>query len=521
LKNARSGSALLAVLIVVFLLSLAAYQYSELTVQEYRTAVSSLRALQIKAVADSGVAYTAALLADPNSFTGTLNSNPYSNDSSFAGIQVFTDPNDPNRIGRFWIVAAVDQDNNTTGQTIRYGVSDEAGKLNPNAMMQIDSTGQVLHDMLMKFTNGPVAVMTEDIADSIVDWIDPDDDPRPNGAESSSYTGMTPPYRCKNAPLDSVEELLLVRGMTPQILFGTDWNRNGVQDNGEDTGSGWDPGLAAYLTVYSRERNVDNDGNARIFLNDTNLKSQYDKINQAFGQTFADFLALYRGDSSGGGGGGAPGGQRTIRTATAQEIRQKVNSILNATSQQQRPKTLASRFELMNASVTWTIGTGRNQQEVRVTSPLADTSQQRTLLPLLLDKTTTQQATELPPRVNVLTAPRAVLSTLPGLNDTDVQNLMDHRPDPLSGQAPDDIFKTPAWMITEANVTTAKMQALERYVTSRTQIYRIQIVAQFDNGGPSARVEAVIDINNGKPRILMYRDLTELGRGFDVTNPNK
>ena len=37
-----------------------------------------------------------------------------------------------------------------------------------------------------------------------------------------------PPYAPRNGPLGSIEELLLVRGVTPALLFGADLNRNGV-----------------------------------------------------------------------------------------------------------------------------------------------------------------------------------------------------------------------------------------------------------------------------------------------------
>ena len=51
---------------------------------------------------------------------------------------------------------------------------------------------------------------------------------RTNGAKESYYSGLTPPYHCKNGPLDSLEEMLLIKGVTPQLLFGNDKNRNGV-----------------------------------------------------------------------------------------------------------------------------------------------------------------------------------------------------------------------------------------------------------------------------------------------------
>ena len=112
-------------------------------------------------------------------------------------------------------------------------------------------------------------------------------------------------------------------------------------------------------------------------------------------------------------------------------------------------------------------------------------------------------------------APKAVLMTLPGLDENDVQTILDIRPVP--GQnGTDTTYQAPSWIVTEAGLATSKLKAIERYVTAQTQTYRVQALGFFEKGGPVARVEAVIDANGGQPRILLFRDITELGRGFDV-----
>ncbi len=58
------------------------------------------------------------------------------------------------------------------------------------------------------------------ISDSIQDWIDPDDSTHPAGAESDYYQGQNPPYFAKNAPMDDISELLLVKGVTPGMYDG-------------------------------------------------------------------------------------------------------------------------------------------------------------------------------------------------------------------------------------------------------------------------------------------------------------
>ncbi|MDD3354602.1 type II secretion system minor pseudopilin GspK [Zoogloea sp.] len=57
------------------------------------------------------------------------------------------------------------------------------------------------------------------LAQALIDWIDPDDQPRlPGGAESSWYAGQAPPRRPPNGPLAAVAELTQVRGFTPGLV---------------------------------------------------------------------------------------------------------------------------------------------------------------------------------------------------------------------------------------------------------------------------------------------------------------
>jgi general secretion pathway protein K len=50
------------------------------------------------------------------------------------------------------------------------------------------------------------------VINSILDWIDRDETPRIQGAESDFYQGLTPPYYSKNGPIDDISELLLIKG---------------------------------------------------------------------------------------------------------------------------------------------------------------------------------------------------------------------------------------------------------------------------------------------------------------------
>lgn len=58
------------------------------------------------------------------------------------------------------------------------------------------------------------------IVASIQDWIDLDDQIHVNGAESEYYQTLNPPYFAKNGPIDDLTELLLVKGITPELYWG-------------------------------------------------------------------------------------------------------------------------------------------------------------------------------------------------------------------------------------------------------------------------------------------------------------
>ena len=59
------------------------------------------------------------------------------------------------------------------------------------------------------------------VSDSILDWISPAGPPRVAGAESDYYQGLAVPYYAKNAPIDDLSELLLVKGVTPEMYWGS------------------------------------------------------------------------------------------------------------------------------------------------------------------------------------------------------------------------------------------------------------------------------------------------------------
>ena len=117
---------------------------------------------------------------------------------------------------------------------ITYSITDENGKIAINS-----ASREVLVKVLTASGVG-VGTQRDIIADSILDWIDSDDKHRLNGAESEYYRTQFPPYLAKNSKLETLEELLRVRGITQEILFGS---------TEEETGGYL--GLDKFLTTYN------------------------------------------------------------------------------------------------------------------------------------------------------------------------------------------------------------------------------------------------------------------------------
>lgn len=99
------------------------------------------------------------------------------------------------------------------GGRFKVHIGNEAGKIN------INTADEPLLKMML---NGFEIEEPEKsiIVDSIMDWRDENDLHRMNGAENDYYQSLPKPYDCKNGDFDAIEELLMVRGITPEIFFG-------------------------------------------------------------------------------------------------------------------------------------------------------------------------------------------------------------------------------------------------------------------------------------------------------------
>jgi type II secretory pathway component PulK len=535
----RRGVVLIAVLVVVAVLAFFAYNYADMATADYSSTHAAVRTAQARHNAASGVHYIAALLSSPENVPnlpsltdGSLFDNPaWFQDRPVRVSDI------PGETGKFSVFSFGDD-----GKGVRFGLVDENSKIDLNALVKMDKNGKIAHDLLIKLPN-----MTEEIVDAIIDWIDTNATARPAGCESDYYLGLDPPYKAKNGPLDSLEELLLVRGVTAPLLFGNDKNRNGILDTDENDDGHGVLGWSAYLTVYSRENNIAKDAVERININDADLAVMFEKLLEVVDEEMAAYIALlrtygpYKAPTKTGmvitGGdllaynldgtisGAVLAGELSAAQADALYFVQATGGsssaappstsklTKSAVNTKSKPKnSITSLFDLVNSYVEVKPASGKGKSTY-YGSPLNDPAKAKELLPKLFDKTTTSKEPELAGRINVNSAPEAVLRALPELTEDDVNAIINIRPAP--GTVTEE-FDTLAWLVTEAGLKPETLSKVEKYITTTSQVFRLQVLGYFDGGGPTARIEAVIDTNGGRPRIVHWRDLSELGKGFEM-----
>jgi general secretion pathway protein K len=94
--------------------------------------------------------------------------------------------------------------------TFSIKITDMERKLN------INSAPEPLLRYILEMHGGVDATDVDVFIDSLRDWMDPDENPGLNGAESDFYLSEYPPYYSKNGPLDHITELKLVQGFKDQ-----------------------------------------------------------------------------------------------------------------------------------------------------------------------------------------------------------------------------------------------------------------------------------------------------------------
>lgn len=235
LRARKQGSVLIIVLWIALGLVTVALLFGHSAMLEFRAAENRTAGWQAEQAIEAGLRYAVHLIQN----TETPGALP--------DLETYQAGPVPVGEAQFWFVGRANPAFHL--KTPLFGLQDETAKLNLNT-----ATREMLEAL---------PYMTPQLAGSIIDWRDEDDEPSENGAESIAYLLRNPPYQAKNAPFDSIEELRLLIGAESTLLHGEDFNQNGVLDSNENDGdASWPPdnqdgrldaGIFEYVTVHTEK----------------------------------------------------------------------------------------------------------------------------------------------------------------------------------------------------------------------------------------------------------------------------
>jgi len=351
--------------------------------------------------------------------------------------------------GLFWIIRPDFDDNTVQG----YGIVDEASKIN------INYAGE---DVLMMLPR----LLGED-AGAIIDWRDSDSSLSSGGAESEYYLTMPDPYQCKNGPLETVEELLLIRGMLPEVLYGEDTNRNGILDKNE---------------------------------NDADESYPPDNNDGTLDRGIYDLVTVYSSEPGSGSGGSSSSSQLVdVNNSSSNQLRKVFEASLSA-----------NRLEEIVAK-TRTLRPFKNVLHFYYRTDLTYDE----FKAFANDLTANQpsfggggSSTSSVKRglININTASRDVLLCLPGIGDPEASALLQRRTDQTAEEGI-------AWVV-EA-LSEERAVEIGSLITSHSYQFSADIVSVSSNGRAFRRCRIVVDARESPPRLVYRRDLTSLGWPLD------
>jgi len=443
----RSGGAdgfiLIAVLVVVLLLSMVAVSLLFRMKAEDTASTAAVGTEQAWAAALSGIEEAKRLGKMAASGSLEWQDSP----RLFKDRFVFDDGADQ---WRFTVYSAGDSESR---DEVRYGLTDEASKANLNHM---------------ELTNlAVIPGLTRPLIETLADFMDSDDTPHPEGAEQEYYDGLPRPYKIRNGPLATLDELLLVRGITPALFYGEDANMNLALDANEndsdqtfppDNGDGrLDPGLRQYLTVSSYEWNESREGAPRVNVNEPEEALPAARLPAALTQ----YITALRSNKI-----------SVAHVADLLEAKHKVKD------------SSGSEVEIES-------GVGKEE------------------LPVALDLLTASYELRLSGLININTASARVLATVPGIDEALAEAIVSARRG-LSA----DKRRTIAWLFTEDLVPAERFRQLAPYLTARGLQFSFHVAGYGTPSGRFRVLEVMIDCASSKPSVLYTRDLTRLGMPF-------
>jgi DNA uptake protein ComE-like DNA-binding protein len=536
----RRGSILLLVLMAIVIMTLATSSYLVLMRTEHQATHNAGQQLQARMLLESGADYL-CLFLDQTDALITQQGGTTANPSSMQAVLV-SDELLPELRGRFTVLAP----DVVQGyfSEFRNGLEDESGKLNINSVAMAGGDETATRERLMYIPG-----MTEDVADAILDWIDEDNQPRAYGAEDTYYMGMSPAYQVKNGPIQSLSELLQVRGVTYELLYGLDANRNHAVDEHEvargqllqidNTLGEMNRGWSAYLSVYAAERNLTPMGTPKVNVNNADLTVLQTELQNVVDAETANFIIAYRQFGASQNADGQPTGTPSGGGA------------LNLNLQTPPTTEIESLLDLVGATVVVQENQngqqggqpgGQNPQDGQnggqggesgnqlppgsqqpggsgqtVTSPWQDSPglYSSTFLDVL-DKLTTSDEPARGGRININTATRPVLLSIPNMTEAMADQIITTREVEVDRTISPQ--RHAVWLLANGVVTLEEMKQMDQFITGGGDVYSAQIVGFFDGLPARSRAQVLFDRTEDTTLIVGWEDLSQLGPGFSAAD---
>lgn len=556
----RSGVILFVVVMIIALAALAAYTFVVAVQGDSKAARLTADQLQTEQVAASGEAFVTTWLAQPRSQRDFLREEyeVFAQAVTQPSLTAASSSANSLAVGHFYIVQPITmrdltrQDANRTsglgspvsraparvgsmggsqfngigsaggmnfvdGSPWQLGVVNESSKLHLATLLMWEQAwpGSARNALLQ------LPGMTMEIADAILDWIDKDSEPREFGAEESNYLEQARPYAPANRVPDSLEELLLVRGVTRGRLFGDEEESvaegsalstsvsagNPIGSNPFNHANGNPAGGIAqpwsrFLTVHSAERNEMFEGQPRINVNSKDLVELHDELEQQVSLAVANFVVLYRqlgpvsksSTSNTDADKSDPDGE--YESADAADID-------FGTSATQK---LQSAADLLNAIVQLPPEDADDPDEKPryVRSPLSLESLADPELAVAFDALTTVNAKRpIVGRLNLYDAPIQLLAALPLLEPGQAEQIAAAR------DTADPVFARQGlgWLVESGTLAPTAFRAIVPYLTLGGDVVSFQVIGSHGQRTLYHRYAVTMDGTLRKIRRVEFRDL--------------
>ena len=492
----RGGFVMPIVLVVLATLTLAVSIFAEQMLAEYRATRSMAGQLQAACAAQSGVEFALSQIR-----SGAARVQP---DRAFR-----LQPLDASREAGFWIVA----ERESSDAIIRYGLQNESCKLNLNGLAFDTTNAEATRNRLLQLPQ-----MTPQIADAILDWIDPDDSQRAAGAERSWYSSARAARFPAQRPLKELSELLFVRGITTELLFGEDTNGNGWLDDCENDGAITPPmdnadgqldrGWSQFLTVVGAESNYRDADRLKIHLNESNLVKLYDQLLPEFGPAATAFIVALRLEGPRQQGVAVRESEQSEREERLRSAPKRLKDQLDRNSTSGPVRTAETRGGLdLSAQPTFLIDSmadliGRevltiiNGQQELLKSPW-DVSQVEVAMARLEKVCTTKPGQQLTHRINIQLADQRTLRTIPGIDANKALSIAARRSRPRASVG---------WLVNEGLMTIDQLRTVAPFMTTGGDVWSGSSIGTADQASSLVARHFVIDATLPQVRLLSAQD---------------